>query len=206
MKQNNHHTKRNSPPDVILITGAMFSGKSKKLIDIIDSYEAQNKKVLKFKPKLDKRDLGVIRSRDYEKEHWAYLIGDGYVPVFKKGFLDTIDLVVVDEAQFLDIRAIRYLIGLGQGYNVPVIMSGLNKDFRGNTFVPIALLRKYATHEIKLTSRCFCCHRYTATQTRRVVDNKITLEGEQILCGDSESYISVCPACDKKLLEGKEEH
>ena len=204
MNQKNHRIMENTPPDVILITGAMFSGKSKKLIDIIDSYEAQNKKVLKFKPKRDKRDLGVIRSRDYEKEHWAYLIGDGYAPVFKKGFFDTIDLIVVDEAQFLDIRAVRYLIGLGQGYNVPVILSGLNKDFRGNTFVPIALLRKYSTHEIKLNAKCFCCNHYTATQTRRVIDNVITLKGKQILCGDSESYISVCPACDKKLLEGME--
>lgn len=190
--------------NLILITGTMFSGKSKKLIEIIKCYERQNKRVLAFKPKLDKRDLGVIKSRDYEKTYDAYLIGDGIVPIFKQGYLDTVDVVIVDEAQFLDLRALRYLVGLSKGYEIPIIFGGLDKDFRGKTFSPIAWLRTLHPHEITLYAKCFCCNRHIANQPRRIVNNEVTLHGEQILCGDSESYISVCPECDKKLLEGME--
>lgn len=190
-------------PNLVLISGSMYSGKSKKLIEIIDSYVENKKEVLIFKPKLDKRDLGVVKSRDYDRTYDAYLIGDGIVPTFKKGYLDTVDVIVVDEAQFLDKRAFRYVLGLVNGYGLPVIFAGLDKDFKGEDFTPMTWIKDLNPHEIQLKAKCFCCGRHTANQSRRIVNNEVTLHGEQILCGDTESYIAVCPKCDKQILEGR---
>ena len=190
-------------PQVVLISGSMFSGKSKRLIDIIDSFKENNKEVLIFKPKLDKRDLGVVKSRDYDKTYDAYLIGDGKHPNFKQGYLDTVDAIVVDEAQFLDKRALYYVLGLQKGYNVPVIFAGLDKDFKGEEFSIITKIKKEKPLEINLRAKCFICGELSARQSRRVIDNKIVLEGDQVLCGDKESYIAVCSICDKNLMEGR---
>ena len=190
-------------PKFILITGSMYSGKSKKLIDIIDSYENNNKRALILKPKLDKRDLGVVKSRDYKRTYDAYLVGDGEAPPFKKGYLDTIDVVIVDEAQFLDKRALDYILGIQRGYDIPVIFAGLDKDFRGEEFTPITKIKELKPYTINLYAKCFCCGLHKATQSRRIVNNKITLHGEQVLCGDTESYIAVCKYCDFKLLKSR---
>lgn len=190
-------------PEIILFSGSMYSGKSKKLIEVIDSYKNNKQEVLIFKPKLDKRDLGVVKSRDYEKTYDAYLIGEGEVPTFKKGYLDTVDVVIVDEVQFLDRRAFKYIIQLAKGYRLPIIVAGLDKDFKGETFTPITWLRELNAYEIQLKAKCFVCGKHLANQSRRIVNNEVTLHGEQVLCGDTESYIAVCPECDKQILEGR---
>ena len=190
-------------PNMILISGSMYSGKSKKLIEVIESYTNNDKRVLIFKPKLDKRDLGVVKSRDYKRTYDAHLIGEGKHPNFKKGFLDTVDVIIVDEVQFLDKRAYKYLIGLSNGYNIPLIMAGLDYDFKGEEFAPITWIKKHNPHEIKLKAKCFICGSRTATQSRRIVNNEVVLHGEQVLCGDTESYIAVCSKCDLKILESR---
>lgn len=190
-------------PQVVLISGSMFSGKSKRLIDIIDSFKENNKEVLIFKPKLDKRDLGVVKSRDYDKTYDSYLVGDGKHPNFKPGYLDTVDVMVVDEAQFLDKRALYYILGLQKGYKMPVIFAGLNKDFKGEEFSIITEIKKEKPLEINLHAKCFVCGEKTATQSRRVVDNRVVLDGEQFQCGDKELYIAVCNRCDKELIGGR---
>jgi thymidine kinase len=188
--------------ELVLVTGSMFSGKSKLLMDIIESFELNEGRVAKFKPKLDKRDLGVIKSRDYERVYNAWLVGEGgQVPSLPRGYLDTCTAVVVDEAQFLDINSIKWLIGIGKGYNIPVIFGGLDKDFKGDTFEAIEFIRSYEPYEINRKATCFICGEKTATLSRRVVNNKVMLHGEQVLVGDSETYIAVCTKCDKTLVK-----
>lgn len=183
--------------DLVLITGSMYSGKSKSLMDIIESYELNEGRVAKFKPKMDKRDLGVIKSRDYERVYDAWLIGEGgQVPSLPKGYLDTCKAVAVDEAQFLDFNSIKWLIGIGKGYGIPVIFSGLNADFKGDPFEAIEFIKTYKPYEIKKKAKCFICGEDEATISRRVINNKVVLHGERVVMGDTESYIAVCPQCD----------
>lgn len=203
MEVNRIVTPEIQAPQIVLISGSMYSGKSKKLIEIIDSYVSNDKRVLLFKPKQDKRDFGVIKSRDYDKYFTAHLIGGGVAPAFPKGYLDTVKVVIVDEAQFLDKRAFKYLVGLVKGYNIPMILAGLDTDFRGVEFTPITWIKELNPHEIKLKAKCFVCGDHTATVSRRVVNNEVVLHGEQVLCGDTESYIAVCEKCDKQLLKGR---
>ena len=191
------------PPNMVLITGSMYSGKSEKLIEIIESFTNNGKRVLIFKPKLDKRDMGVVKSRGFERTYDAYLVGDGIHPTFKKGFLETIDALIVDEVQFLDKRAYKYIVGLSKGYDIPLIMAGLDKDFRGQEFTPITWIRNHSPLELKLKAKCFVCGNHTATQSRRIVNNEVVFHGEQILCGDTESYIAVCEECDFKMKESR---
>lgn len=187
---------------VVLITGSMFSGKSKTLMDIIESYELNEGRVAKFKPKMDKRDLGVIKSRDYERVYDTWLIGEGgQVPSLPKGYLDTCKAVAVDEAQFLDENSVKWLIGIGKGYGIPVIFSGLDTDFKGETFPTIDFIRSYKPYELVKHAECIVCGKKNSKFSRRVVNNKVILRGEQVVIGDSETYIAVCGSCDNKLVK-----
>lgn len=190
--------------DLVLITGSMYSGKSKKLIQFIDAVEETGGRVACFKPIRDKRDLGVIKSRDIERVYPAYFIGDnGQVPTLPKGFLDTVNLIAVDEIQFLDEKAVDWIIQISHGYGIPVIFSGLSTDFRGDAFPTVTYLKKFSPLVVKVYAKCFCCGLPLAVHSRRVINNEIALHGEQVLCGDTETYIATCTKCDIKLMIGR---
>ncbi len=192
--------------DIILITGCMYSGKSKKLIEMIDSATQQDKRVACFKPSVDKRDKGVIKSRDYDKTFEAWVIGEnGEVPTLPKGYLHTVDMVAVDETQFLDTNSIKWLLDIGKGYGIPIIFAGLSGDFKGQPFHSIEYLKQFKPTTLQPKADCFVCHRPEAVTSRRVVNNKIVLHGEQVLCGDTETYIALCDECDAKLLNELED-
>ena len=55
-----------------VITGCMFSGKSTKLIGI--ALYLKNKNIQVFKPKIDTRDNGILKSRNRDISFEATLI------------------------------------------------------------------------------------------------------------------------------------
>ena len=113
--------------------------------------------------------------------------------------MHTVDVVVVDEAQFLDINSIKWLAQISSGYGIPVIFAGLNGDFRGEPFTAIEFIKTYKPVILQLKAKCFTCGKHTATLSRRVVNNEVVFHGEQVLCGDSETYIAVCEDCDTNI-------
>ena len=196
------------------ITGSMFSGKSREIIDFLTQCEKEEKKVLKLKPVADTRDLLTIKSRDREKTFSCMgiaqvtnpITGELYdlFPSLEKSELENYDAIVIDEAQFLTPEGMKFLIDLSKDSELPLIISGLTRDFRGEVFPSIRLLLETYGEEVmvyELRANCFSCGEENAVHSCRVKNNEIVLDGAVKEIGDSESYIALCTDCLSKKVK-----
>ena len=165
--------------------GAMGSSKTANAIMVQYNYMERGQKALILKPRLDTRDgLRVVASRSGLKTDCLYVEE-----------LDTInpadyDCLIVDEAQFLTRAQVERLVRVVDIDNVPVIAYGLRCDFRNELFEGSQWLLAWADTIEEVKTICWCGKK--AVCNARVVDGKVAREGEQIVLGGSESYVSLC--------------
>ena len=165
--------------------GAMGSSKTANAIMVGYNYEERNQKVLMVKPKMDTRDgERTIKSR----------CGLSTQCVFAEE-LETVDLtkydcLIVDEAQFLTRKQVEFLVHVVDDLNIPVICYGLRADFQGNFFEGSKWLMAWADTIEEVKTICWCGKK--ATYNTRVVNGKVVKEGEQIVLGGNEAYVSLC--------------
>ena len=106
------------------------------------------------------------------------------------------EVVAIDEVQFLDEEAVNIITHLAD-QGIRVIVSGLDKDFRGETFSFMPKLTALAEYVTKLTAICVKCGD-PATRTQRIVNGKPAKYNDPIvLIGAEESYEARCRKCHK---------
>lgn len=97
--------------------GTMFSGKSLNLISTAKTYKFNGNNVFIIKAKQDSRDSGVIKSRMSNEELKCYIVDkdmDDLSLIFKdKPNLD-LDIILIDEVQFLTVKQIESLVKLSE--------------------------------------------------------------------------------------------
>jgi thymidine kinase len=137
-----------------IVCGSMFSGKTEELIRRAKRAGIAGHKVQVFKAAIDDRyDEEDIVSHSYQ-----YFQG---IPVVSSANMmelvekDT-DVVVIDEAQFLDEGVVAVCNTLADR-GVRVIVAGLDKDFTGTPFGPMPLLLAVAEFVTKLYAVCAKC-------------------------------------------------
>lgn len=171
-----------------VITGTMFSGKSFKLIELLRELDMDTVEI--FKPNIDTRDKGIIKSRNTNQVYEALLIDDlAEIPQYIDKNVKTI---VIDEAQFLkgDVSIIMDLHL--QGYDF--IIAGLNLTSERKPFGLMKDIMCIATDIEILKAKCICCDRINADYTYSIKNKK-----EDILVGGY--YVPVCREClERKLL------
>lgn len=193
-----------------VISGPMFSGKTSRLMELLErEYLAGNETVL-FKPEIDNRyandvsvdannGLDAAKGHVYSHKHIrmpAHPIRmDENASESMHELIGNAKVIGIDEAQFFgaDTRLAILLDNLAnRGRNVYI--SILNKDHKGNSFGQSAefLSRADAIHS--LTAVCAKCKSDNATFTQRVVDGKEVF-GELIRVGGKDSYEPRCRAC-----------
>lgn len=171
-----------------VITGAMFSGKSFELIELLKALDMNTVKI--FKPNIDTRDKGIIKSRATSKTYMALLIDDlKEIPQYIDNNTKTI---VIDEAQFLT-GDISIIIDLHlKGYDF--IIAGLNLTSERKPFGLMKDIMCIATDIEILKAKCICCNKINADYTYSIKNKK-----EDILVG--EYYIPICREClGEKIL------
>lgn len=178
---------------VELICGSMFSGKTEELLRRIRRAEIARKKVQIFKPAIDNR-YGIVRVAS----HNGVAREDAIVVSCAQEILDRLapdtEVVAVDEVQFFD-DAISHVCDLLAGRGLRVLAAGLDQDFRGEPFGPIATLMSLAEYVDKLQAICVVCGA-PASRTQRLIDGKpARYDDPVILVGGSESYEARCRAC-----------
>ena len=177
-----------------VICGPMFAGKTEELLRRVKRLEYAKKRIVVFKPLMDDRfsESEVVSHNNNRTKS---------VNISKaKQIFDYIDLktevVVIDEIQFLDEEAVsicEYLASRG----IRVIVSGLDKDFRGEPFSFMPELLAIAEYVTKLTAICVICG-IPATRTQRIVNGKPARYIDPIvLIGAEESYEARCRSCHK---------
>lgn len=172
--------------------GAMGSSKTANALMVRYNYIERGKTVLMLKPRTDTRDgENIIKSRiglQCECEIIDdYIIKESYIVTNKA--VD-VDVVIVDEAQFLSNHQVDWLSNLVDFNHIPVICYGLRTDFQGKLFEGSKRLLEVADKIEEIKTICWCGRK--ATFNARLVNGQITTDGETIQLGGNESYISLC--------------
>lgn len=165
--------------------GAMGSSKTANAIMVRHNYMERGQNVLMLKPRLDNRDgATTIKSRCGLDCECAFMED------IENYNVKDYDCVIVDEAQFLTRAQVETLVKIVDEDNVPVIAYGLRADFRQNLFEGSKWLLAWADTIEEVKTICWCGKK--ATCNARISDGKVIKEGEQVVLGGNESYVSLC--------------
>ena len=175
--------------------GVVGSAKTLNLLAVAHNYRQQKKNVLLLKPAVDVRfGPDVIATR-------AGLSAKADIVVPESGEfitpdLNTISCLLVDEAQFLPLRAVEVLHAIAHGKDVPVICYGLRADFRLQLFPATKRLFELADTIEEIKTTCTDCER-KAVFNLKLQNNQPELDGPVIDLGCEEKYLPVCANCYK---------
>ncbi len=165
--------------------GAMGSSKTANAIMVRHNYLERGQRVLMLKPRLDNRDGETMIASRSGLRCECHFIED-----LDRFNVRDYDCLIVDEAQFLTRAQVERLVRVVDIDNVPVIAYGLRCDFRNELFEGSQWLLAWADTIEEVKTICWCGKK--AVCNARVVDGKMVREGEQIVLGGSESYVSLC--------------
>lgn len=99
--------------------------------------------------------------------------------------------VFIDEAQFLTKTQVWQLARAVDDLGVPVMCYGLRVDFQGNLFPGSAALLAWADEMREVRTICHCGKKATMV-VRKGPDGRALREGEQVVIGGNETYVSLC--------------
>ena len=171
----------------------MNAGKSIELIKVAYNYEERGKNVLTLIPAVDDRyGIGVITSRiGVQRE--AIVVNDdtNILELYmRENEKHKIDCVLIDECQFLKKHHVQELVEIVDSCEVPVLAYGLKNDFRNELFEGSYYMLIYADKIEEIKTICWCGRK--ATMVARVVDGQIVKQGEQVVIGGNDMYVSLC--------------
>lgn len=175
---------------VHVICGCMFCGKTDEMLRLLRRFAIAGRRVVLVKPRLDTRtDEATVVSRsganhtaiavDHSREIEAKVAGA--------------DIVAIEEGQFFD-EGLPDVVERLADAGKQVLVTGLDRDFRGIPFGPMPRLMALADQVTKLTAICMVCGEQ-ATRTQRLIDGRpATADSPLILIGgmSDESYEARC--------------
>ena len=176
-----------------LITGPMSCGKTEELLRRIRRSIIAKKKVKVISPLLDTREQGdYIKSRN---GLWLDAVKVKHAIQIISVVKDDDEIVAIDELQFFDsniVKVISYLMNQGK----KVIGTGLDLDFKGESFGSMPELMCIATTVDKLHAVCMKCGSDHATRTQRLIDGMPADKNSPlIMIGGDETYEARCIKC-----------
>lgn len=170
----------------------MFAGKTEELIRRIKVFEFAHKNILVFKPVIDDR-YSATEVVSHAGSSVNSIVVSSAKEILEHVKEDT-EVVAIDEAQFFDEDIIE-VCNLLAGQGKRVVLAGLDTDFRGEPFGPMATLITQAEFVTKLTAVCTKCGA-PATRTQRLVNGRpASYDDPTILVGASENYEARCRHC-----------
>ncbi len=109
--------------------------------------------------------------------------------------------VFIDEAQFLSKPQVWQLARAVDDLGVPVMAYGLRVDFQGNLFPGSSALLAWADEMREVRTICHCGKKATMV-IRRGPDGRALKDGEQVVIGGNETYVSLCRRHWREAVEG----
>lgn len=183
---------------LVFYYGSMNSSKSAQLIMTAYNFRQQNKSYLVFKSGVDTRATG-IQSRALQTTLDADQVirseddNTMYITCLEK----QPDFVFVDEVQFFTPTQIKELARIVDELGINVICYGLLTDFKGELFPATKELVEDADSIREVKNQCYYCNN-KANRNMRLLDGKPVFEGETVVVGAEELYVSVCRSCFNK--------
>ena len=185
------------PGRIEVVCGSMFSGKTEELIRRMKRAKFARQRVEIFKPSIDVRysEMEVV-SHDQNSIPSTPVDSSASILLLSS----EIDVVGIDEAQFLDAQLPDVCNELANR-GVRVIVAGLDMDYRGVPFGPMPALCAIADEVTKVHAICVKCGALAYVSHRLVKNSK------RVLLGEQSEYEPLCRECYQKALreEAKEE-
>ena len=176
--------------------GTMDCGKTAMAIMKAYEFKSKDKNVVVIKPQIDTRSRGnLLDSRiGISCECIDILDSQSILEVIPQDKF--IDLLMVDESQFLTDKQVREMKKLE---NVDLsILYGLKNNYLGHLFNGTKAILEVADTIREIPSRCSLC-KNKATQNGKFNGDKLITEGEEIDIGGNEKYKPLCFYCFEKL-------
>ncbi|MDV3149103.1 MAG: thymidine kinase [Pigeon pea little leaf phytoplasma] len=188
---------------VEVICGPMFSGKTTELIKRINFLKPLKLQFLVFKPFIDNRYSCKSELINHNLETAPAILIRQSKEIFN--FMKSrIDLIIIDEAQFLD-SDIETIVNDLSYKGIRIIIAGLELDFRGRPFGSMPYLLSIADRVTKYRSYCFLCGKEKIGRPSPILTEVLVTDSFSLLiwllgaiassnlCNLNESlYISVC--------------
>ena len=187
---NNLTGELHRPGRIEVVCGSMFSGKTEELIRRIKRAVFAKQRVEIFKPAIDTRysDEEVV-SHDRNSIVSTPVDTSGTILLLSSD----IDVVGIDEAQFLDDGLVDVCNQLANR-GVRVIIAGLDMDFQGKPFGPMPALCAIADEVTKVHAICVRCGALAYVSHRIVAGDK------QVMLGEKQEYEPLCRECYAKAF------
>ncbi len=168
----------------------MFSGKTEELLRRVKRARLAKQRVLLFKPRIDNRydDVKVVSHEGLKAEATPVSSSTDLMGFVERDKGPRVDVVGIDEAQFFDDGIVAVAEKLANS-GIRVICAGLDQDYRGEPFGPIASLMCIAEYVSKLHAVCSRCGA-AACRSQRLVGT----EG-QLFVGGAADYEPRCRWC-----------
>lgn len=183
--------EKHRPGRIEVVCGSMFSGKTEELIRRLKRAKFAKQKVEIFKPSIDTRysDEEVV-SHDRHSIPSTPIDSSASILLLSAD----IDVVGIDEAQFLDDGLVDVCNQLANR-GVRIIVAGLDMDFKGTPFGPIPALCAIADEVTKVHAICVKCGALAYVSHRLVSDEK------RVLLGEQSEYEPLCRECYQREIE-----
>lgn len=174
--------------------GAMGSSKTATALITKYNYEERGMKTWLIKPAADRRDGAyILRSRVGLTAEVEAISPEKDI---RKIYADheKVNVILVDECQFMTEAQIDQLRELVDFENIPVLCFGLRTDFQGRLFSGSKRLFEVADSITEIKTMCVCGSKATVN-ARIDSDGYIVTEGAQLMLGGNDSYIAMCHKC-----------
>lgn len=186
--------------------GVMNSGKTTTLLMIANDYERRNKKILIGKPAIDIKCGDFLQSRLNNNTFIRkadFLIDEN----FDFNTLDKVDVIMIDEAHFLNKNQVLKLAQVVNEKSIPVICFGLKVDFRAQPFEGSSYLFALANRVEEIGVKAICSCGSIANMNLLSINGKDVFDGQQIKIDNKEEveYTPICLNCylDRKKVANK---
>ncbi len=190
---NNFIGETHRPGRIEVVCGSMFSGKTEELIRRLKRAKFAKQNVEIFKPAIDTRYSYIdVVSHDQHSIPSTPIDNSSSIALLSSD----IDVVGIDEAQFLDDGLIDVCNDLANR-GIRVIVAGLDMDFQGKPFGPIPALCAIADEVTKVHAICVKCGSLAYISHRLVANDKRVFLGEQT------EYEPLCRECYKKATQNE---
>ena len=193
----NHSGEAHRPGRIEVVCGSMFSGKTEELIRRMRRAKFARQRVEIFKPSIDVRysEADVV---SHDQNHILSTPIDSSASILL--LASDIDVVGIDEAQFLDMGLVDVCNELANR-GVRVIVAGLDMDYKGVPFGPMPGLCAIADDVTKVHAICVKCGNLAYVSHRKVQDDR------RVLLGETTEYEPLCRDCYQKVrAEEKKSH
>jgi thymidine kinase len=176
-----------------VVAGPMFSGKTSKLVAMVEVFSRMGHKVLTVKPKIDNRYGAKREIHSHDNKKTPAIVVDGEKPqiIIEKILATGADKVIFDEVQFFDKKKVLKVIDTLRGLGIHVIAAGLLYDYQRKPFGGTPDLLGLADERLELFAICQKCGNL-ARHTQRLRGGK-----GQIVVGAADMYIASCEKCHR---------